>query len=178
MTLRTLRLTISRCRPEDRSDFIALEHDPEVMRYLTGGRVGDQVPAELADTYLQPRGGEPHVWTARRRDGGSFVGWFCLWPETDQLAELGYRLRRADWGQGLASEGAAALVAWGFGSAGYLSIAASTMAANRGSRRVLEKAGLRHVRTSPAAWATAIPHNAGGEVHYEITRGDWTAQSA
>ncbi|PZF75516.1 N-acetyltransferase [Aestuariivirga litoralis] len=178
MILHTPRLTLSPCRPEDGRDFIALEHDPDVMRHLTGGRVGAQVPAELAGTYLQPRGGEPHVWTARRNGAASFVGWFCLWPETDQHAELGYRLRRDHWGQGLASEGAAALVGWGFGSAGYQRITGCTMAANHASRRVLEKAGLRHVRTLPAAWAAAIPDGAGGEVHYEITRGDWIAQSA
>ncbi|MGH9694274.1 MAG: GNAT family N-acetyltransferase, partial [Bryobacteraceae bacterium] len=65
------------------------------------------------------RGSEPHVWTGRRTTNGAFVGWFCLWPDSETLAELGYRLRRMDWGQGLASEAASALVDWGFRSNGY-----------------------------------------------------------
>ena len=55
---------------------------------------------------------------------GAFVGWFCLWPESETSVELGYRLRRMDWGQGLASEGALALVNWGFRSGGYDKIVA------------------------------------------------------
>ena len=42
-------------------------------------------------------------------------------------------------GQGLASEGAAALVNWGFRSGGYDKIVATTMAVNHASRRVMEK---------------------------------------
>lgn len=104
--LQTMRLTLSPFCPGDRADFVELELDPEVMRFLNGA------------PFLMPRGTEAHVWTARRTASKAFVGWFCLWPENETLAELGYRLRRMDWGQGLASEGASALVDWGFTSAG------------------------------------------------------------
>jgi len=140
--LQTARLTLSPCRPGDRAAFIDLERDPEVMRYLNGGHAVDQEHTDPNATFLMPRGTEPHVWTARRADGG-FVGWFCLWPDSEVLAELGYRLGRQHWGQGLASEGASALVDWGFRSNGYEKIVASTMAVNRGSRRVMEKIGMR-----------------------------------
>ena len=70
-----------------------LERDPEVMRFLNGGHAVDHAKAHPNATFLMPRGTEPHVWTARRTDGGAFVGWFCLWPESATLAELGYRLR-------------------------------------------------------------------------------------
>lgn len=111
--LQTMRLTLTPCRPGDKADFIALERDPEVMLFLNGGRAVDREEADPDATYLMPRGTEPYVWTARRTAGDAFVGWFCLWPEKEGEAELGYRLRRMDWGQGLASEGASALVDWG-----------------------------------------------------------------
>ena len=79
--LQTKRLTHSPCRPSDRADFIALERDPEVMLFLNGGRALDREEADPDATYLMPRGAEPYVWTARRSIDGSFVGWFCLWPE-------------------------------------------------------------------------------------------------
>jgi RimJ/RimL family protein N-acetyltransferase len=152
---------------------MALERDPEVMRFLTGDRLVTEAEGRLDDTFLQPRGTEPHVWTARRATTGSFVGWFCLWPEEETVAELGYRLCRAEWGKGLASEGASALVNWGFDSAGYAMITASTMAANRASRRVLEKCGFGHVGTVQVDWAEDIPGGEQGEVRYALARSGW-----
>jgi RimJ/RimL family protein N-acetyltransferase len=119
-----------------------LELDPEVMRFLNGGHAVDHEQIDLNATFLMPRGTEPYVWTARRTTNGAFVGWFCLCPESETLAELGYRLRRMDWGQGSASEGASALVNWGFRSGGYDKIVATTMTVNHASRRVMEKIGL------------------------------------
>lgn len=106
--LQTSRLILSPCRTEDRDDFINLELDPEVMLFLNGGHAVDQGKIDPNATFLMPRGTESYVWTARRSGNGAFVGWFCLWPETANRAELGYRLRRAEWGHGLASEGSAA----------------------------------------------------------------------
>ena len=111
--MQTRTLTLSRCCPSDRADFIRLELDPEVMNFLYGGAV-DHEKADPKDvTFLMPRGSDPYVWTARRTATNAFIGWFCLFPENETLAEIGFRLRREDWGQGLASEGASALVDWG-----------------------------------------------------------------
>lgn len=97
--LQTQHLTLSPCCPSDRADFIALELDPDVMRFLNGGQAVDPETIDPDATFLQPRGTEPHVWTGRRTSDRAFVGWFCLWPESETLAELGYRLRRSAWGQ-------------------------------------------------------------------------------
>lgn len=171
--LQTSRLTLTPCTPDDCADFIALERDPDVMRFLNGGHPVDRAQADPDATFLMPDGTEPYVWTARRRAGGAFTGWFCLWPQNTALAELGYRLRRADWGQGLAAEGASALVEWGFEDAGYDRIVATTMAVNHASRRVMEKLGMRHTRTEHADWPDPIPGSEQGEVWYELARPDW-----
>jgi RimJ/RimL family protein N-acetyltransferase len=171
--LQTMRLTLSPCCPSDRSDFIDLELDPEVMRFLNGGHAVDHEHIDQNATFLMPRGTEPYVWTARRTISGAFVGWFCLWPESETLAELGYRLRRMDWGQGLASEGASALVNWGFSSVGYDTIVACTMAVNRASRRVMEKIGMNHARTVSVDWPDPFPGCEHGEVWYELMRSGW-----
>ena len=120
-----------------------------------------------------PRGTEPYVWTARRRANGAFVGWFCLWPDSETLAELGYRLRRTDWGQGLASEGASALVGWGFQNGGYDRIVATTMAVNHASRRVMEKIGMSYARTVYVDFPDPVPGSEHGEVWYELSRSGW-----
>ncbi|WP_394691509.1 GNAT family N-acetyltransferase [Hoeflea sp.] len=171
--LKTPRLTLRPGNPGDRADFIALERDPEVMRFLNGGHAIDNEEGDPNADFLMPRGTEPHVWTARRTINEAFVGWFCLWPENKGSAELGYRLRRSDWGQGLASEGALALLNWGFESAGYERIVGTTMAVNQASRRVMEKIGMKHASTVHVDFADPIPGSEHGEVWYELTRAEW-----
>jgi RimJ/RimL family protein N-acetyltransferase len=173
VVLQTARLTLRPCSPSDRADFIDLELDPEVMRFLNGGHAVDHEKIDPDATFLMPRGTEPHVWTARRTTDGAFVGWFCLWRDSETQAELGYRLRRMDWGQGLASEGASALVDWGFRSAGYDKIVATTMTVNHASRRVLEKIGFNYARTVSVDWPDPFPGCEHGEVWYELMRSEW-----
>lgn len=57
---------------------------------------------------------------------------------------LGYRLRKTAWRQGMATEGAGVLVAWGLDRAEYTRITAQTMSVNRSSRWVMEKIGRRY----------------------------------
>jgi RimJ/RimL family protein N-acetyltransferase len=175
--LQTARVTLSPCCPRDRADFIDLELDPQVMRYLNGGYAWDHVHMDPNATFLMPRGTEPHVWTARRPTDGAFVGWFCLWPDSDSVAELGFRLRRIEWGQGLASEGASALIDWGFKSNGYDKIVSCTMAVNHGARRVMEKIGMRHARTASCE-SEPFPGTEHGDVWYELLRSGWSGAMA
>ena len=168
-TLHTPRLTLTPCTPQDCPDFVALEQDPEVMRHLNGGQPVDRATTDPDADFLMPDGTEPHVWTARRKDG-AFVGWFCLWPDDDTCAELGYRLRRTEWGKGLASEGAKALVDSGFANAGYARITACTAAENLASRRVMEKIGMTHASTVFPDFANPILGAEHGEVWYQIAR--------
>jgi hypothetical protein len=69
--LQTTRLTLSPCSPSDRADFIDLELDPEVMRFLNGGHAVDHARIDPNATFLMPRGTEPYVWTARRTTNGA-----------------------------------------------------------------------------------------------------------
>ncbi|BBK30925.1 GNAT family acetyltransferase [Allostella humosa] len=165
-----MNLTLRLCDLGDRADFIGLEHDPEVMHFLNGGAVDHETTDPERVTFLMPRGAEPYVWTGRRTATSAFVGWFCLFPETSTIAEIGYRLRREEWGKGLASEGTSALVNWGFTSGGYEKIVGCTMAVNRGSRRVMEKVGMRYVRTEFRDFPDRIPGAEEGEVWYELLR--------
>ena len=52
---------------------------------------------------------------------------------------------------------------------------ALTMAVNAGSRRVMEKAGLRHMRTFQTTWPEKLPGDEHGDVEYAITREEWEA---
>lgn len=159
--------------PADRDHLVALEADPEVMRFLNGGLPVPETGCPDAD-FLTPRGTEPEVLAAHERSTGRFIGWFALFDDglVDGLrtAELGYRLHRTFWGRGFASEGVCALVVQAFEQLGFDRIRAQTMAVNAGSRRVLDKAGFRHVDTVFPAFLKNLPGGEAGEAVYERRR--------
>ena len=90
--------------------------------------------------------------------------------------ELGYRLYPAFWGRGLATEGALALIELAFEQLHLDRVVATMMADNTGSRRVMEKCGLRRISTFHYPDAHLMPGGEHGDVVYEVTRRDWTAQ--
>jgi len=161
-------MILRRFTHEDVDHLVALDSDPEVMRYLTGGEPTPRVAIErellprLIDEGARSTFGR---WAAIERLTGDFVGWFALDPKAD--LELGYRLRRSAWGKGYATEGSLVLIEYAFAS-GARRVYAETMAVNASSRRVLEKVGMRHVRTFHPHFDHPIPGTEHGEVEYEI----------
>jgi RimJ/RimL family protein N-acetyltransferase len=178
--LETDRLVLRRFTGTDADHLHELDSDPEVMRYLSNATptpyevVRDEVlPRMLAEYRRSP--GHGH-WAAIERSTGAFLGWFGLQPAVGRPsdeAELAYRLRRSSWGRGYATEGARALVHKAFAELGLRRVYAETMAINVASRRVMEKAGLRHVRTFHPEFDDPIPGTEEGEVEYALTREEW-----
>lgn len=110
-----------------------------------------------------------------------FVGWWILRParfpdrpDNPAVADLGYRLLRRHWGNGLATEGARELVRYGFEDVGLERIIAQTMSVNAASRAVLERTGLTYVRCFPTSRIAPVQDLEQGEVEYEITREQWS----
>jgi RimJ/RimL family protein N-acetyltransferase len=178
--LRTERLVLRQFTAADVDNLVELDADPEVMRYISGGRPtpreeieGDYLPAFLA-YYERPEG--YGFWAVDDRASGEFLGWFHLRPgpgaPRDQ-PELGYRLRRSAWGRGLATEGSRALVELAFAQRGARRVTASTMAVNAASRRVMEKAGLRFARGFHGDWPHELEGGEHGDVEYALTREEW-----
>ncbi len=92
-----------------------------------------------------PLGSRRGFWAAEDEDG-EFIGWFHLRPSRDtRETELGYRLASGAWGRGLATEGSLALISLAPGER----VIARTMIRNVRSRRVMEKVGMKAVRTFP-----------------------------
>ncbi|WP_346116712.1 GNAT family N-acetyltransferase [Micromonospora coerulea] len=177
--LESRRLRLRRLTVDDVAHLVELDGDPAVMRYLTNGRPtpvevvrDEQLPALLRQYDRHPGLGR---WAALDRETGDFLGWFALRPPADgdgTQAELGYRLRRSAWGRGLATEGSVALIRYAFTVIRLRRVWAETMAVNLASRRVMEKAGLRYVRTFHLTFDDPIPGTEHGEVEYELCRAD------
>jgi RimJ/RimL family protein N-acetyltransferase len=178
--LESERLVLRRFTEADLDNLVELDSDPEVMRLLTGGRptpreeIRDEVLPRILGAY---RRGGFGWWAAIEKGTGTFIGWFGLFQRPKSPAgeaELGYRLRRAAWGKGYATEGSIALIAHGFRDLALERVTAQTMAVNTASRRVMEKAGMTLARTFHQAWDDPIPGTELGEVEYELRRIDWS----
>jgi RimJ/RimL family protein N-acetyltransferase len=153
-----------------------LDSDPEVMRFLLGRA---RTAAEI-DTFWGPRCADTSAdalglgWWVGFQDE-TFLGWWDLSPgavghQTVTEAEIGWRLVRAQWRRGFASEGARALLAHAFDTVGLQRVWAETMAVNAASRGVMRAIGMRHVRTEVRHWEEPLPGADEGEAIYEITR--------
>lgn len=153
---------------------VALDNDPGVKRFIDGGRPAGR---EAVRRDVLPRLLGRGFWAAEERAAGEFLGWFSLSPAPRapgwESVELGYRLRRAAWGRGYATEGARALVDAAFTRLGTERVFARTMTVNTASRHVLEKAGLRYVRTFFEEWPETIEGSDEGDVEYALTREEW-----
>lgn len=165
--LETERLALRDFVESDVDSLVWLLGEPRVMRYIEDGR---PVPRARVEQVVLPKvlGGNGW-WAAHERSSGAFVGWFELSPVAAGVAELGYRLHPDFWGRGYATEGASALVGRGFAD-GLDRVVARAMAVNTGSRRVLEKVGLRYVRTFHEEWPDPIEGAEHGDVEYALSR--------
>ena len=148
IALRTSQLVLRPWRDEDIADFAEMSADPVVMEYL--------LP-------LSERGLSADTWVARKRahwDEHGFGQWVVELPgeasfigvvglETvsydahfTPAVEVAWRLVRAYWGRGYATEAAKAALDYGFGEVGLGEIVALTVPANQRSRRVMKRLGM------------------------------------
>lgn len=164
----TERMVLRPITLDDADELVALDSDAEVMRYLTGGQSTprDEVIATIRRT-------SDERWMAFDRSTDEFVGWFGLARTGSGEYALGYRLRREAWGKGFATEGARAVIEMAFEVFGAARVWAETMSVNRRSRRVMERSGLRYVRTFHLEWDEPIEGTELGEVEYELLRSEW-----
>ena len=192
--LETGRMILRRFTEDDAGFLFELDSDPEVMRFLTGGvpTPRDAIQNDILPAFL--RSYEPFtgfgVFAAIEKDSGEFLGWFSLRPKDASdpgNVSLGYRLRRAAWGRGYATEVARALIRKGFTDLGVQRVYATTYQDNLASRRVMEKAGLTLVRTYRMTIEELLANNSashtpseelwdGDDVEYALLKSDWEQQ--
>jgi RimJ/RimL family protein N-acetyltransferase len=156
--LATDRLVLRPFVEDDAPLLLALDSDPEVMRYVGPFRLPDEAAyrARIRDYFLPSYDRHPGYgfWPAEERATGTFVGWFHLRPALDYRFaaeagfrageyDIGFRLTRPAWGKGYATEVARALVARAFTDPGVRAVVATVLVGNVASCGVLEKAGLR-----------------------------------
>ncbi len=149
MELRTQRLLLRPWRDDDREPFAELNADPEVMRYFQAPltRAQSDALAERAGSTIAERGWG--LWAVEAVDVAPFIGFIGLAEPRFEAhftpaVEIGWRLARAHWGRGYATEGAHATAAFAFDELGLDEIVSFTTVTNEPSRRVMERLGMTH----------------------------------
>lgn len=126
-----------------------LNTDPEVMKYLTGGKPLPYEESKKAvmhyiNTYYEQNPGLG-MWATMLKDGDQFIGWTCLKHlDKSEHIELGYRYMKAFWGQGYATEVSKALIKYGFEQLNLENIVGIAVTENTKSTHILQKVGLQY----------------------------------
>ena len=151
--LTTDRLLLRQRHLDDVPAIVAMNADPEVMRFVGDGRMPDPVALEKrtrerVSTDFGMGLGYWSVFPRERPD--DYLGYVVLSPVPESTdIELSYGIRRDAWGRGFAAEASRAGLDFGFGVRGLPEIVALTYPDNLRSQRVVAKlgftpAGIRH----------------------------------
>jgi ribosomal-protein-alanine N-acetyltransferase len=117
--LETKRLLLRHLEQDDLDNLFALYRDPEIRRYFPEGTLTYEETKEELEWFLNghPEHPELGLWATIDKATGRFLGRCGLLPWTiDGRAEveIAYLLDKTVWGQGLGTEAAQGILAYGF----------------------------------------------------------------
>jgi len=177
--LETPRLRLRRWRAEDLEPFAALNADPEVMEHFPSTLSREETAAAVGrvEEHFEHHGF--CFWAAELPGRARFIGFIGLAVPAFETAftpcvEIGWRLARPWWGQGLAIEGARAALTYGFERLSLSEIVSFTVPGNTRSRRVMEKLGMRYSEDFEHPRIEA-GHPLRRHVLYRLSRAEWAS---
>ena len=143
----TKRLIVREFLPEEEETYLNHFNDELVLLYIPKRSREERVGIfhNALEQYAVTK--NSGIWGIFKKADGNFTGSCLLRPFNNGPGklELGYSLDRKQWGSGIATEMAVAMVEYGFTCPDIIEIVAVTELPNIGSQRVLEKAGFTRV---------------------------------
>ena len=142
----TKRLVLRRFKYEDLDDILAFHSHPSVRQATAGTLTPTQEGVrDYIKTQLSYRDFEPEVvfdLAIEQKRDRKVIGLLTLITKEHRQGEIGWALGIEHRGQGYATEGAAALLAYGFQALGLHRIQAETSRENEPSWKVMERLGM------------------------------------
>ena len=181
--IETERLLLRDWSDEDAEPWAALNADPRVMEFFAKAFSRAESDAIMANNRARIARDGYGKYAVEEKSSGRFIGYVGTSPVDFEApfvpaTEIGWRLARETWGQGYASEAAAAVRDQAFADSGFDALVAFTTEWNRPSRRVMEKIGMTYdpaddfIHPGLPAGHKLAPH-----VLYRIDRKRWSALS-
>ena len=179
----TPRLRLRRWHTSDRAPFAALNADPQTMAFFPAliGRAASDASIDAWQAQFDERGWSN--WAVELIGSGAFVGFVGLTVPRRILpfspcVEIGWRLNRAYWGQGLATEAARAVLRVGFERIGLGEIVSFTAVGNQKSRAVMERIGMHNADQDFEHPGVPEDHSLRLHCLYRLDREQWRANLA
>lgn len=146
--IETSRLILRRWKPSDSQPFHAMNSDPSVMEFLPKLMSREESDAMIARIEEHFEKHKFSWWALEVKKTGEFIGFTGLViPKFEThftpCVEIGWRLAKAHWKQGFATEAAHAALQFGFSVIGLDEIVSLTVPANKPSRAVMERLGMQ-----------------------------------
>jgi RimJ/RimL family protein N-acetyltransferase/GNAT superfamily N-acetyltransferase len=166
VVVETERLLLRPIGIGDLDDYLALHDEPDVARFVT------RLEGPAAEERLR---GIEREWAERghgtfavlERATGRFIGRAGLryWPQFDET-ELGWVIRREEWGNEYATEAGHACAEWGFSNLSVPYLTAMIEPRNAASIRVARRLNMEPMRDDVLlGWEIVV---------YAVSRGDWS----
>jgi RimJ/RimL family protein N-acetyltransferase len=181
--LLTPRLRLRVWRESDREPFRWMNADPAVMEFFPGALSFEESDA-LADrieTHFREHGFG--LWAVEVPGIAPFIGYVGLAVPAFQAhftpcVEIGWRLARAYWGKGYATEAAQEELRFAFDELSLGEVVSFTVPSNIRSRRVMERLGMQH-QPSDDFEHPRLPegHRLRHHVLYRLTSEGWRKSS-
>lgn len=149
--IKTERLILRPFQSTDLNSAYQLFSDPEVMRFSLHGPYTEQKSKNFIEQCMfKSKNNEPSLLAVIDKKSNQLIGSCGFFPQQIQgmaELELGYRLLKNYWGQGLATEAAMAMKAYAFNEMGLTRLISLIEAENIASVRVAEKNGFKLEKT-------------------------------
>jgi ribosomal-protein-alanine N-acetyltransferase len=167
--LETERLLFRTHEAGDEADFLGMQTDPEVRRYV-GGQAWPLEKAlhRFRNEYLGRPTETYGLWATILKEEARYIGYCGLRAAQDgKTAHLGYYFARAYWRRGFASEASRAFLDVAFTRLGLLKVVADVEQGNLASEHILRKFGFKYESREE------IPVSGRVLLFYELSRTEW-----
>jgi RimJ/RimL family protein N-acetyltransferase len=144
MIIETDRLTIRSFLESDIPEYAAIVADPQVTRFIADGSPHsyDGAAEYVRDCIRSEAEGGIARYAVVLRETGELIG-FCGFSKEEGQIDFGWRYARGAWGNGYATEAAAAVLDYGINKLKLSGIVARSAVENLASVRVMEKIGMQ-----------------------------------
>lgn len=174
--IETERLILRTWTDADVDEYYRINQDPQVIEFLRGPLTMQEVGDFIAFENQQFASMGYTLWAAEEKSSGKLMGFIGLDPlkwdaPFGPCVEIGWRLGSPYWGKGYATEGASAVLKYGFETSGLKEIISFTVPANVRSIRVMEKIGMKRDFNGDFAHPKLPPdHRLSKHILYKIQR--------